>query len=184
MLITQTNNVLERVAVHAVPIRVGGQAEGAVGGLAAAAITEKTAGVAGDLVASDRDILEDALLDGVVIRIEGRDSEFRQHLLLGVGKGVNVEDREAGGDGAVFGLLRVHAAIARRRAEGRRAACIVELQAGDVRGYFLVSQHEPEHGNGAGQRKVVGLLAVGHHEVAIIIKGVGHLVAGERHFFS
>ena len=38
----------ERVAVHAIPITVGGQAEGAVGGLAAAAITEKTAGVAGD----------------------------------------------------------------------------------------------------------------------------------------
>ena len=33
----------ERVAVHAVPVGIGGEAEGAVGGLAAAAATEKTA---------------------------------------------------------------------------------------------------------------------------------------------
>ena len=43
--------LLECVAVHAVPIGIGGEAEGAVGGLAAAAATEKTACVAGDLVA-------------------------------------------------------------------------------------------------------------------------------------
>ena len=43
--------------------------EGAVGGLAAAAATEKTACVAGDLVAGDRNVLEDALLHSVVIGI-------------------------------------------------------------------------------------------------------------------
>ena len=59
----------ERVAVHAVPIWIGGEAEGAVGGLAAAAATEKTACVAGDLVAGDRNVLEDALLHSVVIGI-------------------------------------------------------------------------------------------------------------------
>ena len=36
----------ERISVHAVPVGVGGEAEGAVGGLVAAAATEKTAGVA------------------------------------------------------------------------------------------------------------------------------------------
>ena len=86
----------ERVAVHTVPITVGGQAEGAVGGLAAAAVTEKTAGVAGDLVAGDGDVLEDALLDDVVVGIEGGDGEFRQHVFLGVRQGVDVEDRETG----------------------------------------------------------------------------------------
>ena len=109
--------LLERVAVHAVPITVGGQAEGAVGGLAAAAVTEKTAGVAGDLVAGDGDVLEDALLHGVVAGIEGRNGEFRQHVLLGVRQGVDVEDRKAGGNSAVFGLLGVHTSIASRRAE-------------------------------------------------------------------
>ena len=173
--------LLERVAVHAIPITVGGQAEGAVGGLAAAAITEKTAGVAGDLVAGDGDVLEDALLDGVVVGIEGCDGEFRQYVVLCVRQGVDVEDREAGGDVAVFGLLRVHAAVACRRAEGRGAARVVELQAGDIRRYFLVSQHEPEHDDSTGQREVVGLLGVGYHEITIIIKGVGHFVAGERH---
>lgn len=49
---------LERVAVHAIPITVGGQAECAVGGLTTAATTEKTACVAGNLVASDGDVLE------------------------------------------------------------------------------------------------------------------------------
>lgn len=36
MLITQTNNVLERVAVHAIPIGIGGEAEGAIGYLVTA----------------------------------------------------------------------------------------------------------------------------------------------------
>ena len=174
----------ERVAVHAVPITVGGQAEGAVGGLAAAALTEKTSGVTGDLIASDRDVLEDSLLDGVVVRIEGGDGEFRQHVLFGVRHGVDVEDRETRGNSAVFGLLRVHAAIASRRAEGRGTARIVELQAGDIRRYFLIGQHEPEHGDGTGQCEVVGLLAVSHHKVTIIIKGVGNFVAGERHLLG
>jgi len=77
----------ERISVHAVPIGVGGEAEGAVGGLAAAATTEKTASVAGDLVAGDRNVLEDALLHSVVIGVEGSDGELRQHVFLGVGEG-------------------------------------------------------------------------------------------------
>ena len=47
----------ERVAVHTVPVGVGGQAEGAVALLAAAAATEKTAGVAGDLVTGYGDVI-------------------------------------------------------------------------------------------------------------------------------
>ena len=58
---------LERVAVHAVPVGIGGEAEGAVGGLAAAAATEKIASVAGNLVAGDGDVLEDALLHAVTV---------------------------------------------------------------------------------------------------------------------
>ena len=58
----------------------GGEAEGAVGGLAAAA-TEKTAGVAGHLVAADGDVLEDTLLHNVVVGIEGGDGEFGQHVV-------------------------------------------------------------------------------------------------------
>ena len=76
----------ERIAVHAVPIGVGGEAEGAVAGCPAAA-TEKTAGVAGDLVAGDGDVLENALLHGVVVRIEGCDGELREHVLLSVRQG-------------------------------------------------------------------------------------------------
>ena len=75
--------ILERVAVYAVPLGVGGEAEGAVAGCPAA-ITEKTAGVAGDLVAGDGDVLEDALLHGVVVRIEGGDGELCQNVLFGV----------------------------------------------------------------------------------------------------
>ena len=67
----------ERVAVHTVPIGIGGEAEGAVGGLAAAAITEKTACVAGNLVAGDRNVLEDALLHSVVIGVEGGDGDVK-----------------------------------------------------------------------------------------------------------
>ena len=64
-------NVSERVAVHAVPVGIGGEAKSAVGLLTAAAATEKTASVAGNLVAGDGDVLEDALLHGVVVGIEG-----------------------------------------------------------------------------------------------------------------
>ena len=39
---------LERISVHGVPVGVGGEAGGAVGGRATAAATEKTASVAGD----------------------------------------------------------------------------------------------------------------------------------------
>ena len=65
----------ERIAVHAVPVGVGGEADGAVGRAAAAAATEKTAGVAGHLVAGDGDVLEDLLLDDVVVLVEGGDGE-------------------------------------------------------------------------------------------------------------
>ena len=74
---------LERVAVHAIPITVGGQTEGAIGLLAAAATTENTACVAGDLVAGDGDVHKLTLLYRVVVGIEGGDGEFRQHVLLG-----------------------------------------------------------------------------------------------------
>ena len=40
---------LERVSVHAVPVGVGGHAEGAVAGRTASAVTEKAARVAGNL---------------------------------------------------------------------------------------------------------------------------------------
>ena len=70
--------LLKTITVHAVPVGVGGEAESAVGLLAAAAATEKTAGVAGDLVAGDGNVLEDALLDGVVVRIKGGDGELHK----------------------------------------------------------------------------------------------------------
>lgn len=60
-----------------------------------------------------------------------------------------------------------------------RTADVVELELSDVRRDFLVGQHQPEHGDGAGQREVVRLAGVGHHEVAIIIEGIGHFVVGE-----
>lgn len=96
---------LERVAVHAVPITVGGQAEGAICLLTAAAITEKTAGVAGNLVSDDGDVFKRAFIYDVVVRIESGDGELRQHVFLSVWQGVDVEDRKAGGDSADFGLL-------------------------------------------------------------------------------
>ena len=71
----------ERVAVHGVPVGVGGQADGAVGQAAAAAATEKTAGVAGHLVAADGNVLEYLLLDDVVVLVEGGDGEFGQHVV-------------------------------------------------------------------------------------------------------
>ena len=102
---------LERVAVHAVPVGIGGEAEGAVGGLAAAA-TEKIASVAGNLVAGDGDVLEDALLHGVVVGIEGGDGELCQHVILGVRQGEDVEGGHAVGHSADFRLLRVYTTIA------------------------------------------------------------------------
>ena len=39
---------LERIAVHGVPVGIGGEVEGAFRGCATAATTEKTASVAGD----------------------------------------------------------------------------------------------------------------------------------------
>ena len=72
---------LERVSVHAVPVGVGGHAEGAVAGRAASAITEKAARVASNLVAGDGDVLEDLLLDDVVVLVESGDGEFRQHVV-------------------------------------------------------------------------------------------------------
>lgn len=164
-------NALERVAVHTVPIGIGGHAEGAVALLTTAAATEKRTGVAGDLVAGDGNVLEDAFLHRVVVGIEGGHGEFRQYVVLSVRQGVDVEDCEAGGNSAVFSLLRIDAAVACRRAESRKAARVVELQAGDVRRDFFIVKHEPEHSDGTGQHKVIRLLAV------------GYFVAGERHFF-
>ncbi len=109
--------MLERIAVHAVPVGVGGEAEGAVGNLAIAAITEKTAGVAGNLVASDGDVLENALLHGVVVGIEGSDGELRQHVIFSVRQGEDVEGGHAIGNGADFSLLRIDAAVAVLRAK-------------------------------------------------------------------
>ena len=128
MLITQTNNVLERVAVHAVPVGIGGEAEGAVGVLAAAAITEKTACVAGNLVAGDGDVLKNALLHGVVVGIKGGDGELGKYVILGVRQGVDVEGGRAVGDGTDFGLLRIYAAVASRWRERGGTARVVELE--------------------------------------------------------
>ena len=111
---------LERVAVHAIPITVDGQAEGAVGGLAAAAATEKIASVAGNLVAGDGDVLEDALLHGVVVGIEGGDGELGQYVILGVWQGEDVEGGHAVGNSSDFSLLRVDATVASRGTESRR----------------------------------------------------------------
>ena len=148
---------LERVAVHAVPVGIGGEAEGAVGGLAAAAATEKTASVAGNLVASDGDVLEDALLYRVVVGIESGDGEFRQHVLLGVRQGEDVEGGHTVGHSADFGLLGIDAAVAVLRAEGGAAARVVELELCHGGWDFIVCQHQTEHGDGAGQCEVVGL---------------------------
>ena len=132
---------LERVAVHAVPVGIGGEAEGAVGGLAAAAATEKTASVAGNLVAGDGDVLEDALLYRVVVGIEGGDGEFRQHVLLGVRQGKDVEGGHAVGHSADFGLLRIYAAVASRWRERGGTASVVELELCHRGWDFLVGQH-------------------------------------------
>jgi len=74
----------ERVAVHAVPVGVGSEAEGAGGLGAAAAATEKTAGVAGNLVAGDGDVLKRALFHGVDVGICGRTTD---HTALVEGEG-------------------------------------------------------------------------------------------------
>ena len=150
-------NVSERVAVHAVPVGIGGEAKSAVGLLAAAAATEKTACVAGNLVAGDGDVLEDALLHGVVVGIEGGDGEFRQHVLLGVRQGVDVEGGHAVGNSSDFSLLRVDATVASRGTESRRTASVVELELCHCGWDFLVGQHQAEHGDCAGQCEVVGL---------------------------
>ena len=103
---------LERVAVHAVPVGIGGEAEGAVGGLAAAAATEKTASVARNLVTDDGDVLKDALLHGVVVSIEGGDGELRQYIFLGMRQGEDIESGHTVSNRADFRLLRVYTAIA------------------------------------------------------------------------
>ena len=121
---------LERVAVHAVPVGIGGEAEGAVGGLAAAAATEKIASVAGNLVAGDGDVLEDALLHRVVVGIKGGD-----------GEGVDVEGGHAVGNSSDFSLLRVDATVASRGTESRRTASVVELELCHCGWDFLVGQH-------------------------------------------
>ena len=95
----------ERVAVHAVPIGVCGEAEGAVGLLTTATATEKTASVAGNLVAGDGDVLKHTLLHGVVVGIEGGDGELGQYVILGVWQGEDVEGSNAVGYSADFSLL-------------------------------------------------------------------------------
>ena len=68
-------------------------------------LPKKTAGVASNLVSGDGDVLKRAFLHDGVVRIEGGDDELRQHIFPSVRQGVDVEDREAGGNSAVFGLL-------------------------------------------------------------------------------
>ena len=148
---------LERVAVHAVPVGIGGEAEGAVGGLAAAAATEKIASVAGNLVAGDGDVLEDALLHRVVVGIKGGDGELGKYVILGVRQGVDVEGGHTIGNSADFRLLRVDAAIACRGREGAGAARVVEFELCHCGWDFRVGQHQAEHGDGTCQRQVVGL---------------------------
>ena len=98
-------NVSERVAVHAVPVGIGGEAKSAVGLLAAAAATEKNASIAGNLVAGDGDILECVLLHSVAVCIEGGHGEACQHVVFGVRHGVDVESSYAIGYCADFSLL-------------------------------------------------------------------------------
>ncbi len=172
----------EGVAVHTIPVRVGGEAEGAAAGIARTAATEKTAGIERHLIANDGDILEGALHDDVVVGIEGGHGELRQHILLGMGQGVYLVDA-VGGYGAYLRLLGVHAAVASLGAEGRGASEVVELELSNFRWHALVGQHQSEHGHSARQREVVRLQGVGHHQGAVIKKGVGHLVVGERHLF-
>ena len=107
-LLKQRDKWSERVSVHAVSITVGGQAEGAVRELAASVTIEKTADVAGNLVSGDGDVLEDTFLCRVVVGTEDSDGELCQHVPLGMKKGVDAEDGQAGGDNADFGLLGVH----------------------------------------------------------------------------
>lgn len=153
----EVNRILERVAVHAVPVGIDGEAEGVVGGLAAAAATEKTASVACNLVASDGDVFKDALLHGVVVGIEGGDGELRQDVVLGVGQGEDVEGSHAIGDGTDFSLFGIDTAIARRGRERAGAASVVELEPYHRGRDFIVGQHHAEHSDGTGQCEVVGL---------------------------
>ena len=148
---------LERVAVHAVPVGIGGEAEGAVGGLAAAAATEKIASVAGNLVAGDGDVLEDALLHRVVVGIKGGDGELGKYVILGVRQGVDLGGRRIIKKKTDFSLLRVDATVASRGTESRRTASVVELELCHCGWDFLVGQHQAEHGDCAGQCEVVGL---------------------------
>ena len=174
------------IPVDGVPVGVGGEAEGAAAGRARAAAIEKTAGIERHLIANDGDILEGALLDDVVVRVERGHGELRQHVLLGVGQGVDFEGGpadEISGHRTDLCLLGVHAAIAVLGAEGTGAAQIIELKLRHRCRNALVGQHQTEHGHGAGQREVVRLQGVGHHQGAVIKKGVGHLVVGERHLF-
>ena len=173
---------LEGVAVDTVPVGVGGEAEGAAAGIARTAATEKTAGIERHLIARDGDILEGALHDDVIVGIEGGHGELRQHIFLGMGQGVYLVDA-VGAYGTYLRLLGVHAAVAGLGAEGRGASEVVELELSNFRWHALVGQHQAEHGHGARQREVVRLQGVGHHQGAVIKKGVGHLVVGERHLF-
>ena len=66
---SRDKRALERISVHAVPVGGGGQAEGVVALLAAAAATEKTAGVAGDLVTGDGDVISCTPLVSCLFRL-------------------------------------------------------------------------------------------------------------------
>ena len=101
----------------------------------------KTACVAGNLVASDGDVLEGALLYRVVVGIEGGDGEFRQHVLFGVRQGEDVEGGHAVNHSADFGLLRIDATVASRGTESRITASVVELELCHRGWDFLVGQH-------------------------------------------
>ena len=57
------------VAIDGVPVGVSGEAEGAAAGIARTAATEKTAGISCHLIADDRHVLKDALLQNVVVRV-------------------------------------------------------------------------------------------------------------------
>ena len=91
-------------------------------------LPKKNTSVAGDLVASDGDVLEDALLCRVVVGIKGGDGELGKYVILGVRQGVDVEGGRAVGDGTDFGLLRIYAAVASRWRERGGTARVVELE--------------------------------------------------------
>ena len=99
-------------------------------------------------------------------------------------QGEDVESGHTVSNRADLRLLRVDAAIACRWRERGRTARIVELELCHRGRDFLVGQHHAEHGDGTGQREVVGLHLGGHNQITIVIESVGHFIVWECHLLG